>query len=121
MQEGILTQIEIEDITKKQFDYYNDELQQVESYQPEKSYFNKQWSGFEQAPSELTIWDTGVGWDLLSYVGRRSVYVPENFVSSETQTHRKFFREASIRLLFLSARPPTHPEDVHQWPHKEAG
>lgn len=78
--EGVMTQGEVEEITKKQFDYYNDELQNVDSYEPEKSYFNNQWKGFVQAPSELTIWDTGVSWDLLSYIGRKSVYHPEDFV-----------------------------------------
>lgn len=82
IEEGILTQNEVDEITKKQFDYYNEELQSVDKYQPEKSYFNKQWTGFTQAPSDLTVWDTGVDWDLLSYIGRKSVHHPDNFVRS---------------------------------------
>lgn len=81
VEEGILTPTEIVDITTNQFNYYNEELQLVEKYEPEKSYFKKQWTGFVQAPSDVTIWDTGVSWDLLSYVGRMSVYHPQNFVS----------------------------------------
>lgn len=79
--DGIMTKEEIEEITKKQFDFYNSELLSVESYVPEKSYFKKQWEGFMQAPKDLTIWDTGVSWDLLSYIGRSSVYHPAEFVS----------------------------------------
>lgn len=78
--EGIMTQQEVNEVKQKQFDYYNEELMKVEEYQPEKSYFQKQWNGFSQAPSDLTIWDTGVGWDLLSYIGRNSVYHPNEFV-----------------------------------------
>lgn len=106
IEEGILTQNEVEDITKKQFDYYNEELQSVDKYQPEKSYFNKQWAGFSQAPSDLTVWDTGVEWDLLSYIGRKSVYHPENFV-------RSFFVNLFCRIfsqLFLFSIPQAvHP------------
>lgn len=80
--EGIMTKDEIGGITKQQFDYYSSELQAVESYQPDKSYFRKQWEGFGQAPSDLTTWDTGVNWELLSYIGRNSVYHPPDFVSN---------------------------------------
>lgn len=78
--EGIMTQQEVVEVKQKQFDYYNGELSKVEEYQPEKSYFKKQWEGFSQAPSDITIWDTGVSWDLLSYIGRNSVYHPSDFV-----------------------------------------
>lgn len=79
---GIMTKEEVDDIVKKQFEYYNSELLAVEQYQPEKSYFKRQWDGLAQAPSDLTTWDTGVGWDLLSYIGRNSIYHPPGFVRS---------------------------------------
>lgn len=79
--EGVMTKEEIDDVLKKQFDFYNEELLSVDKYQPEKAYFEKQWDGFMQAPSEITIWDTGVTWDLLSYIGRNSVHHPPEFVS----------------------------------------
>lgn len=78
--EGIMTQQEVDEVKQKQFDYYNEELLKVEEYQPEKSYFKKQWEGFSQASSDLTIWDTGVSWDLLSYIGTNSVHHPSDFV-----------------------------------------
>lgn len=83
---GIMTKEEVDDIVKKQFEYYNSELLAVEQYQPEKSYFNKQWDGLVQAPSDLTTWDTGVEWHLLSYIGRNSVYHPPGFVRTFQST-----------------------------------
>jgi len=79
--EGIMTKEEVDDICKQQFDYLNTELQSVDSYQPEKTYFKQQWEGFAQAPKDLTIWDTGVSYDLLSFIGRSSIYSPPDFVS----------------------------------------
>lgn len=77
---GLLSRDDIEAICKKQFEYFNNELLAAESYTPERSYYDKQWQGFVQASKDLTTWDTGVSWDLLSYVGRASVYHPANFV-----------------------------------------
>lgn len=87
IEEGLMTKEEVEEITKRQFDFYNSELQSVDTYQPEKSYFKKQWEGFVQAPSDLTIWDTGISWELLSYIGRNSVYHPPDFVRKFLQFH----------------------------------
>lgn len=81
-----MTNEEIKEISKKQFDYFADELQQVDTYEPETSYyFQKQWQGFEQAPKDLTIWDTGMSWDLLGFIGRASVHYPPEFVSKIAQ------------------------------------
>lgn len=79
--EGIMTAEEVQKICKDQFDYFAAEMQIAESFVPEESYFQKQWEGFVQAPSDITIWDTGVSWDLLSFIGRSSVHYPANFVS----------------------------------------
>ena len=81
IEERTMTKEEVEDVTKKQFEIFDKELKQVESYEPEKSYFKKQWEGFVQASNDLTIWDTGLSWDILSYIGRNSVYHPAEFVS----------------------------------------
>lgn len=79
---GVMTKEEVAEVIQKRFDFYNSELQAVETYQPEKSYFQRQWEGFVQAPSELTIWDTGLSWDVLGYIGKSSIYHPEKFVSN---------------------------------------
>jgi hypothetical protein len=78
---GILSEDDVKKITTDQFNYFASELQSVESYEPSDNfYFKKQWEGFVQPSNELTIWDTGLGWDLLSFVGRSSVHYPPNFV-----------------------------------------
>lgn len=41
----------------------------------------RQWSGYRQAPGEITVWDTGVNTDILKYIGAQSVKLPEDFVS----------------------------------------
>lgn len=77
-----MTDKEVEEICRHQSDYFNSELHAIESYQPESSfYFQKQWQGFMQAPKDVTIWDTGMSWDLLHHIGRSSVYYPPDFVS----------------------------------------
>lgn len=82
VEEGLMTDNEVEEICRQQSDYFNSELHAVESYQPESSfYFQKQWEGFVQAPKEITIWDTGMSWDILGFIGRSSVYYPPDFVS----------------------------------------
>ncbi|XP_038104096.1 probable 2-oxoglutarate dehydrogenase E1 component DHKTD1 homolog, mitochondrial [Culex quinquefasciatus] len=76
---GDLAQSEVDAIVKKHMDYLNSELQNLSSYQPEKSYFEKQWSGIVQAGSEVTTWDTGVDYSLLSLIAQTSVKCPEDF------------------------------------------
>lgn len=78
---GIFTNDEVQEIAKKQFEVFDKELQSVESYQPEQSYFKRQWEGLSQSSKQLTIWDTGVDWEILRHVGENSVYHPPNFVS----------------------------------------
>lgn len=91
--EGIMTKDEVDEIVKQQFEFYNSELQAVDKYEPEKSYFKKQWEGFTQASSDITTWDTGVDWELLSYIGRNSVYHPPDFVSLNSFIYRTLLRK----------------------------
>ncbi|XP_055630501.1 probable 2-oxoglutarate dehydrogenase E1 component DHKTD1 homolog, mitochondrial isoform X2 [Toxorhynchites rutilus septentrionalis] len=76
---GELTQSEVDSVVKKHIDYLNHELQNVNEYQPEKSYFERQWNGILQAGSEITVWDTGVDYSLLNFIGRTSVKCPSDF------------------------------------------
>lgn len=77
-----MSEEEVKKICQHQFDIFAAELQVAESYEPESSfYFQKQWDGFRQAPKDITIWDTGMSWELLSFIGRSSVYYPPEFVS----------------------------------------
>lgn len=66
---------------KHQFDYYACEMAHAEEFVPETTCFRKQWENFGQAPAHISIWDTGMSWELLSYIGRSSAYTPPEFVS----------------------------------------
>lgn len=101
--EGILTRDDVNRITKEQFDYFNQELQSAESYTPEKSYFDNQWKGFVQAPKDLTTWDTGMTWDILSYLGNASVYHPTDFVRTALKNSRKAQLGKLIKISFFSS------------------
>lgn len=59
----------------------NEELLKVDTYQPDKHYYKKQWAGIEQASSAITSWDTGIDYELLRYIGEKSVQTPDSFVS----------------------------------------
>lgn len=43
------------------------------------SVFEKNWQGYSQAKKEVSTWNTGVDVNLLSYIGSKSVAVPQNF------------------------------------------
>jgi hypothetical protein len=76
-----MTEDEVKHIVKKQFDYFAAELQAVETYKPEDTNYRKQWEHMKPAPNDITVWDTGLNWDLLSFIGRASVYYPPEFVN----------------------------------------
>lgn len=110
---GILSRDDIVRITGEQFEYFNKELLAAESYTPEKSYFDKQWQGFVQAPKDLTTWDTGITWDLLSHVGKASVYHPANFVIARPFSFPSHKRK-SVQLLRLNLSLLfSIPQNVH--------
>lgn len=79
MDSGELSQSEVDLTVKKHMEHLSSELQNVNGYQPEKSYFDLQWSGMQQAGSEVTVWDTGVDYSLLNLIGRISVKCPSDF------------------------------------------
>lgn len=43
-------------------------------------YFRGNWNGFSQASEAITVWNTGVEFDLMTFVGAKSVQYPETFV-----------------------------------------
>lgn len=78
---GVLTTSDVSAISTTYTQQLNDELTNIDNYQPEAYYFKKQWSGIQQAPSAITYWDTGLEYDLLRYIGEQSVHIPEGFVN----------------------------------------
>lgn len=39
------------------------------------------WTGFSQASNTITTWNTGIDFDMLTFIGSKSVQYPEDFVS----------------------------------------
>ncbi|XP_058443046.1 probable 2-oxoglutarate dehydrogenase E1 component DHKTD1 homolog, mitochondrial isoform X2 [Malaya genurostris] len=74
-----LTQSDVDSTIKRHTEYLNAELQSVNEFQPEKSYFEQQWNGIQQASNDITTWDTGVAYSLLRMIGTTSVSYPAEF------------------------------------------
>uniref|UniRef100_A0A182QNH5 Transketolase-like pyrimidine-binding domain-containing protein n=1 Tax=Anopheles farauti TaxID=69004 RepID=A0A182QNH5_9DIPT len=79
IRDGVFDQQDVDAISKSHQNYLTAELQAHEQYEPERSYFGAQWSGLQQAGDEVTVWNTGVDYRLLSHIGRASVTLPEGF------------------------------------------
>ncbi|XP_058126995.1 probable 2-oxoglutarate dehydrogenase E1 component DHKTD1 homolog, mitochondrial [Anopheles ziemanni] len=76
---GLLDQDDVNAISKSYQNHLTAELQAHEQYEPERSYFERQWSGLQQPGDEVTVWNTGLDYRLLSHIGRESVRLPEDF------------------------------------------
>lgn len=83
--ENVVNDEFVKKTTDNHLRYLNDELTNVKFYQPEAYYFKKQWKGIEQASSSISIWDTGMDYSILHYVGKQSVYYPDEFVINLTR------------------------------------
>lgn len=79
--EGVYNAAEAKYVTKQHMDYLNSELTNVESYRPEPYYYQKKWKHIKQASAAITVWDTGVDYSLLHFIGKHSVHIPNGFVS----------------------------------------
>lgn len=87
LSENVTTKEHLDGIVKNHFDFLNSELAATDSYEPVAYYFQKQWSGIQQASSNITTWDTGIDYNLLRYIGEKSVYFPDDFVIQRMVTH----------------------------------
>ncbi|XP_037921992.1 probable 2-oxoglutarate dehydrogenase E1 component DHKTD1 homolog, mitochondrial [Hermetia illucens] len=79
VEENVLDAKEIEDIKTQYNKFLNDELESTSTYTQKPCYYEKQWSGFVQAPNSITVWDTGLDYSLLAYIGNASVHYPPDF------------------------------------------
>ncbi|KAL9899955.1 putative 2-oxoadipate dehydrogenase complex component E1 homolog isoform 2-T2 [Glossina fuscipes fuscipes] len=78
--ESILTTEQALKIRTDYLEYLNAELIAASEYEPEPSYFQKQWQHLTTASSDcVTYWDTGLDYALLNYIGQQSVSYPDNF------------------------------------------
>lgn len=79
IEEGVLTKEEVEGTNKNHTEWLNECMKASDSWMPEAPCFRKQWSGWEQAPDAVTVWDSGVDPNHLTYVAYKSVEYPEDF------------------------------------------
>lgn len=80
VEEGVLDQAKVDGITKGHHNYLQNEINNLGSYVPEKSYYERQWAGMEKAKDRITTWDTGLDPSLLGFIGQSSLFYPEDFV-----------------------------------------
>lgn len=79
LNQGVLSEEQIKTTMDEYDAFLQQQLDNAGSFQPEVSYFKKQWSGMVQAPNAVEVWDTGVNVNTLKQVGLKSVSVPEGF------------------------------------------
>ncbi|XP_057340582.1 probable 2-oxoglutarate dehydrogenase E1 component DHKTD1 homolog, mitochondrial [Microplitis mediator] len=75
---NVIKNEECETIKTKHTSWLNDALKQTDNFVPQPTYFTHRWSGFTQAKSTLTSWDTGVDLDLLRFIIRKSVTLKDD-------------------------------------------
>lgn len=78
--EGVLSQERLNKELSEHTELLNQNLSQLETYAPPKSYLEGRWSDLIQPGEVITTWDTGIDVPLLQYIGMKSVEVPEDFV-----------------------------------------
>ncbi|XP_077286387.1 putative 2-oxoadipate dehydrogenase complex component E1 homolog [Arctopsyche grandis] len=78
--EGVLTGADVKTIISEHMNWLTDELKSLDKYEPDLTYFQKQWSKIVQAPSAIEIWDTGYDVEQLKLIGEKSVQYPSDFV-----------------------------------------
>lgn len=79
IEEGVVSEQECLKIHDEHFDWLNEELVASENWKPKDVYFKAQWEGISQAADAVTVWDTGIDVDLMTFLGEKSVKYPENF------------------------------------------
>ncbi|XP_067617256.1 probable 2-oxoadipate dehydrogenase complex component E1 homolog isoform X2 [Eurosta solidaginis] len=77
--EGVLSSEDAKAIRQTYWNYLDSELAESKAYAPQASYLKKQWTGLINATDQLTTWDTGLDYQILSYIGHQSIKHPEDF------------------------------------------
>lgn len=78
--EGTTTFEQVNKIEADHKQHLTEEFANVDSYKPDAHYFQKQWTGIQQASNSITYWDTGLDYNILKYIGEKSVQIPKDFV-----------------------------------------
>lgn len=77
--EAVVTEEDVNNITSEYTKYLQSQYEAVNTYQPEVSYYQEQWSSMSPAPKAIETWDTGVDENLLKTIGQASVRIPSEF------------------------------------------
>ncbi|XP_066886367.1 2-oxoadipate dehydrogenase complex component E1 isoform X2 [Kogia breviceps] len=74
---GLMTQEEVSEIKASYYAKLNGHLTNMAHYSPPATNLQAHWQGLVQPEACITTWNTGVPLDLLRFIGRKSVEVPE--------------------------------------------
>ncbi|XP_059191945.1 2-oxoadipate dehydrogenase complex component E1 [Centropristis striata] len=75
--EGLMTDVERDEIKSKHYAMLNDKLSNMTLYSPPPTNLQGRWGGLAEPQAKVTTWDTGVPVPLLQFVGAKSVDIPE--------------------------------------------
>ncbi|XP_056273665.1 2-oxoadipate dehydrogenase complex component E1 isoform X1 [Pseudoliparis swirei] len=95
--EGLMTEVERDEIKSNHFGSLNDKLANVSQYSPPPTNLQGRWGDLVEPQARVTTWDTGVPVPLLQFVGGKSVDIPEQI---QLHSHlRKTHVQARLRKL----------------------
>lgn len=77
MANGLTTQEEVSEIKASYYVKLNGHLTHAAHYRPPATSLQAHWQGLVQPEACITSWNTGVPLDLLRFIGKKSVEVPE--------------------------------------------
>uniref|UniRef100_A0AAX7VJ87 2-oxoadipate dehydrogenase complex component E1 n=1 Tax=Astatotilapia calliptera TaxID=8154 RepID=A0AAX7VJ87_ASTCA len=75
--EGLMTEVERDEIKTKYYSMLNDKLSNMTLYSPPPTNLQGRWGDLVEPQARVTTWDTGVPIPLLQFVGVKSVDIPE--------------------------------------------
>ncbi|KAG8012767.1 putative 2-oxoglutarate dehydrogenase E1 component DHKTD1 [Nibea albiflora] len=75
--EGLMTDVERDEIKSKYYSMLNDKLSNMTLYSPPPTNLQGRWGDLAEPQARVTTWDTGVPVPLLQFVGAKSVDIPE--------------------------------------------
>lgn len=88
IENGILSSEERSTFVSKHMELLNENFRMMDTYTPERTNLKGLWQSLSEATGNITEWDTGVGADVLKFVGSKSVQAPEDFnVHSHLKKH----------------------------------
>lgn len=95
--EGLMTDVERDDIKSKHYGMLNDKLSNMTLYSPPPTNLQGRWGDLVEPQARVTTWDTGVPIPLLQFVGAKSVDIPEQI---QLHSHlRKTHAQARLQKL----------------------